>query len=73
MKAASIKPIVAAFSGLAGALTSAHYGYVNMAAIAGFGSFLLTLAIQYSSLKIKIAGSVATIIGILGFFSSNNS
>lgn len=69
MKVAVIKPIVAAITGLGGALTSAYYGYVNFAAIAGFGSFLLVLAIQYSSIKVKIATSLATVIGLLAFFN----
>lgn len=71
MKVATIKPIVAAITGLGGALTSAHYGYVNFAAFAGFGSFLLVLAIQYSSIKVKIATSLTAAIGLLAFL--NNS
>lgn len=70
MKVAVIKPLVAAITGLAGALTSAHYGYVNFAAITGFGSFLLVLAIQYSSIKIKIVTSLAAILGLAAFFNS---
>jgi hypothetical protein len=68
MKVVAIKSIVAAFTGLAGAITSAYYGYVNMSVIAGFGSFLLVLAIQYSSIKIKVATSLAALLGIFSFF-----
>lgn len=70
MKVVAIKSIVAAITGLAGALTSSYYGYVNFAAIAGFGSFLLVLAIQYSSIKIKIATSLAAIIGLFALFNN---
>ena len=70
MNVAVIKSIVAAITGLAGALTSTYYGYVNFAAIAGFGSFLLVLAIQYSSVKIKITASIAALAGILAFFTN---
>jgi hypothetical protein len=55
MKTASIKSIVAAMTGLSGAIMAVCYGYASSySAIVGFGAFFVTLGIQYVSIKFKI-------------------
>jgi hypothetical protein len=54
MKTASIKSIVAAITGLSGAIMAVCYGYASYSAIVGFGAFFVTLGIQYASIKFKI-------------------
>ena len=65
MKTVSIKSIVAALAGLSGAITASYYGYVNYTLIAGLSTFLFTLGIQYSSIKIKIVTSLLALLAIL--------
>jgi len=71
MNTALVKSTVAAGSGFLASITSFIYGYANFAMIAFIGVFILTLAIQYNVLKIKI---IIPLLAGLGFiFYSLNS
>lgn len=69
---AKIKAIVAAFAGLFGSITAAYYGYANLTVIVGLVTFLFTLMIQYSSIKVKIAATLAGILGLAIFAFSHH-
>jgi hypothetical protein len=66
MKVAALKSLIAAITGLAGSLVAAFHGYANTMAIVGFGTFIVTLAIQYFSIKVKIG---VPLIAALAYFS----
>ena len=61
MNIALIKSVVATGTGIVASITAQLNGFANVAFLAFLGVFLLTLAIQYGALKIKI------IIPLLGF------
>ena len=60
-----IKALVSAFAGLFGAIAAIFYGYANLTLIAGLVTFLFTLMVQYSSVKIKVAASIAGILALI--------
>lgn len=57
------KAKVSGIVGLAGAITAIFSGFVNFALMAALGAFLVTMLIQYGSVKIKIL--VPMTIGLL--------
>jgi len=68
MNTALVKSTVAASSGFFASITSFFYGYANLSMLAFFGAFVLTLAIQYNVLKIKIIIPIAAGLGFLYYF-----
>ena len=67
---ATIKALVSAFAGLFGAIAAIFYGYANLTLMAGLGTFLFTLMVQYSSVKLKIAASIAGILALVATAAS---
>ena len=70
--AAKVKAIVSAFAGLFGSITAIYYGYASLTLVAGLATFLLTLMIQYSSVKIKLAMSLAGIAAVVALVFSHH-
>lgn len=48
------KAKVSGIAGLVGAITAIFSGFLNFALMAALGTFLITMLIQYGSIKIKI-------------------
>ena len=67
MNAASAKATISGIVGLLGAGSTAMVGQAQISIPIGFGLFLITLLIQYDSIKIKIMASFATFMGFLYF------
>lgn len=68
MKVVSIKAIVSGVVGSLGAIAAAVSGLSQMFIPVGFGLFILTLLIQYGSIKFKIATTLSTLFGLGVFY-----
>jgi len=68
MNTAFVKSVVATGTGIVASITAQLNGFANVAFLAFLGVFLLTLAIQYGALKIKIIISLLAGLGFMYYF-----
>lgn len=66
---AKVAGIVAVF----GAIATVVYGFTNFVLLSGIGTFLITLLIQYGSIKVKVLVPVAALLGFLSWSAVNGS
>lgn len=68
MNTAFVKSVVAGGTGIFASITAFFYGYANVMLLTFLGVFILTLAIQYSILKIKIIIPLLASLGFMYYF-----
>ena len=68
MTVAKDKAIISGIVGALGAVAAVISGYASLFILTGFGTFFVTMLIQYGSVKFKIATSLASLLGLSSFY-----
>jgi len=71
MSIALDKAKISGIAGLFGAFAVFVYGFVNFVLIGGMATFLLTLMIQYGSIKVKILVPIVTLLALFSWSMYN--
>ena len=71
MNTAFVKSVVATGTGIVASITAQLNGFANVAFLAFLGVCLLTLAIEYGALKIKIIIPLLAGLGFMYYFLNN--
>lgn len=68
MKVVSIKALISGVTGFLGAIAAVTSGLTQMFIPIGFGLFMLTMFIQYGSIKFKVVTTLTTLFGLTAFY-----